>query len=140
VSAQARPAHGADVIREFIANSPFAVKLGIEPSVLEDDHAELVMSFDPGLATFGDLVHGGAVASLLDTAAMAAAWCTPDYPENLRGTTVGFHVDFIAAARGADLVADARVTRRGGSLCFVAVDVSAGEKLVAKALVTYKLG
>src|SRR3954465_6356037 len=102
MSSTARP-HGATVITEFVAHSPFAKRLGITVGQIEDDRAVLAMPYEDELATFGDLVHGGAVASLLDTAAMAAAWATPDYPESLRGTTVGFHVDFVAAARGADL-------------------------------------
>jgi acyl-coenzyme A thioesterase PaaI-like protein len=44
-----------------------------------------------------------------------------------------------ADAGGRDLLADARVLRRGGSLCSCDVEVRAGESLVAKALVTYKL-
>ena len=53
---------------------------------------------------------------------------------------MGLTVDFVAAGRG-DLVADARVLRRGGSLCFCDVEVAdADDRLVAKALVTYKLG
>ena len=71
---------------------------------------------------------------------IGTAWCTDAVPEDLRGTTVGLTVDFVAAGRG-NLVADARVLRRGGSLCFCDVEVTDGdERLVAKGLVTYKLG
>jgi acyl-coenzyme A thioesterase PaaI-like protein len=61
--------------------------------------------------------------------------------ELLRGTTVGMSVDFLSAARSQDLTATARVLRRGSSLCFCEVEVAGGDgRLVAKALVTYKLG
>jgi acyl-coenzyme A thioesterase PaaI-like protein len=50
-------------------------------------------------------------------------------------------VSFVAAARAQDLVADARVVRRGKTICFCEVDVTdGGDTTVAKGLVTYKLG
>jgi uncharacterized protein (TIGR00369 family) len=131
---------GAGIMREFIPASPFARHVGIDIESLETDRARLRLPFTEALATMGDLVHGGAVSTLVDTTAMAAAWCTDDVPDSLRGTTVGLTVDFVAAGRG-ELVADARVLRRGGSLCFCDVEVTDWEdRLVAKALVTYKLG
>jgi len=51
-------------------------------------------------------------------------------------------VDFLAAARAQELLAEATVLRRGSSLCFCEVKVHGGDdgKLVATGLVTYKLG
>ena len=93
------------------------------------------------LETVGDAVHGGALSSIVDTAAMAASWSAHDASGELRGTTVGLSVDFVAAARGQEVTADARVIRRGKSLCFCEVDVTDAQgSLVAKGLVTYKLG
>jgi uncharacterized protein (TIGR00369 family) len=137
----AQATKGADVISEFLKLSPFVGHLGLRLESIQPDRARLVMPFSEPLVTIGDIVHGGAVSSLVDTAAMAASWSTPDPPENLRGTTVGLSVDFLGAARGQPLTADARVIRRGRNLCFCEVDVTDGdEQLVAKGLVTYKLG
>ena len=132
---------GADIMREFLKVSPFVGHLGMKLVSLEPDAAELLLPFSEPLITIGDTVHGGAIATLIDTAAMAASWSTETPPENLRGTTVSLSVSFTTAARSADLTARARVVRRGRSLCACDVDVtdSAGE-LVAKGLVTYKLG
>jgi len=93
----------------------------------------------------GDLgfrtVHGGALASLIDTAAMVAAWSGAPAVANSRGTTVGLTVSYLAAAQGEDVEANARVLRRGRSLVYLDVDVySASGTFVAKGLVTYKLG
>ena len=132
---------GAEVMREFVPASPLVRHLGIELVDLELDRARLRLPFSQAIATMGDVVHGGAISALVDTAAMAAAWATDDVPAELRGTTVGLTVDFLAAARGSDLDATARVVRRGGSLCFCDVEVAGSDgRLVAKALVTYKLG
>jgi uncharacterized protein (TIGR00369 family) len=132
---------GWDIMREFLKVSPFVGHLGIELVRLEPDFAELRLPFKEPLITIGDTVHGGAIATLIDTTAMAASWSTETPPANLRGTTVALSVSFTTAARSADLTATARVVRRGKNLCACDVDVTdASGELVAKGLVTYKLG
>ena len=86
-------------------------------------------------------MHGGALSSLIDTAAAAAAWSGAEVPERPRASTVGLTVDFLAPARAQDVSADARVVRRTGTgLCFCEVSVSAEDGTeVALALVTYQL-
>src|SRR4051812_15357262 len=73
----------ADMISAFIPVSPFVKELGIELVHLGADEAELRLPWAPRLATMGDVVHGGAIAALLDTAGMAAAWSDDTVPENL---------------------------------------------------------
>jgi len=138
---ESRPTSGSELIAQFLGISPFVRHLGLRLERLEPDRALLAMPFSEPLVTVGDVVHGGAVSSLIDTAAMAAAWSTPDLPENIRGTTVGLSIQFLAAARSRELLADARVVRRGKSLCYCDVGVTDSDgQLVAKGLVTYKLG
>ena len=83
----------------------------------------------------------GRSAPLIDTAAAAAAWSGAEVPDRPRASTVGITVDFLSPARGQDVVADARVVRRGGTgLCFCEVRVSTENGAdVALALVTYQL-
>jgi uncharacterized protein (TIGR00369 family) len=132
---------GADVIRGFLGVSPLVQHLGMRLVGLEPDHATIVLPFTPQVVTVGDVVHGGAISALVDTAAMAAAWSTPTLPAVPRGTTVSLTVDFVAAARAQDLTAVARVVRRGKNLNFCQVDVrDAAGQVVAVGLVTYKLG
>ena len=139
--ATGKPPSGAEIITEFVKHSPFVLHLGMRLVEIEPDHARLAMPYRDELATIGDVVHGGALSALVDTAAMAASWSAHDPAGPMRGTTVGLSVDFLAAAQGQEVTADARVLRRGRNLCFCDVDVSdAGGQLVAKGLVTYKLG
>ena len=92
------------------------------------------------MTTVGDLVHGGAISALVDVAATAAVWTAADMARNPRGTTIGFSLNFLAPARGRDLTADARVVQRGRTICVCDVQVEdAGDRAVARALVTYKL-
>jgi uncharacterized protein (TIGR00369 family) len=131
-----------EVMRRFVPSSPLVRHLGIELRSLERDRAELVLPFDERLVTLADVVHGGAIASLIDTAGMAATWADPDTePETVAGATVSMNVDYVAAARGRELVAVATVVRRGRSLCFTDVTVSEPDgRVVARGSVVQRFG
>jgi uncharacterized protein (TIGR00369 family) len=132
---------GAALARGWLENSPFVAKLDIRLEEMEPDRARLAMPFSDSLPTMGDVVHGGAITSLIDTAAAAAAWSGAQVPEEPRASTVGLTVDFLAPARAQGVIAEARVVRRSGrGLCFIEVRVSGDDgNQVALALVTYQL-
>src|SRR5918992_1335737 len=100
-----------DLVRGWLEHSPFAAHLGIELVSLGEGEAELRLPFRPELATMGDIVHGGAISSLVDTAAAAAAVSATDRGELTGGTTVDLSVSLVGAARGSDLIAQARAIR-----------------------------
>jgi uncharacterized protein (TIGR00369 family) len=131
-----------EIMREFVPSSPLVRHLGIELRSLEPDRAELALPFDARLATLADVVHGGAIASLIDTAGMAATWADPDVePERVAGATISMNVDYVAAARGQELLAVATVVRRGRSLCFTEVTVSEPDgRVVARGSVVQRFG
>jgi uncharacterized protein (TIGR00369 family) len=132
---------GADVMAHFIPQSPFVAKLGVVIDKLDDDEVRLRLPWDPTNTTIGDMVHGGAIATLADLTVMAAAWCGAQVPDNMRGVTVSMALDYMAPARATELIGVGRVLRRGRSLvnCEAEILDPAGT-LVAKALATYKVG
>ena len=135
------PLSGADFIRQFFPNSPYVAHLGIQLTDIQPGVATLTLPFANALVTIGTVVHGGAIASLIDTAAMVAAWSDTEVPAKARGTTVNLTVAFLASAEKEDLQAVARVLRRGRNLVYLDVEVrSASGNAIAKGLVTYKLG
>lgn len=123
-----------------IVRSPLGALLGMDVETLATDRARVRLPFRREVTTGGDIVHGGAISALIDTAATAAAWSAADLGANPRGTTIALTINFLAAARGRDIVADARVIQRGRTItvCAVSVEDTAGQR-VATALVTYKL-
>jgi uncharacterized protein (TIGR00369 family) len=132
---------GADLMRQFLPTSPFVGHLGMRLTDVQPGRATLVMPFAERLITIGTTVHGGAIASLIDTAAMVAAWSEAEVTGNPRGSTVALTVNYLTAADGEDLQATASVLRRGRSLVYLDIEVrGASGKLVAKGLATYKLG
>jgi len=132
---------GRDVIAQFIPQSPFVAKLGILADHLGDNEVRLRLPWDPSNVTLGDMVHGGAIATLADVTVMAAAWCGAQAPPELRGVTVSMALDFIAAARATDVIGVGRVLRRGRLLTNCEAEiVDPDGRLLAKALATYKVG
>jgi uncharacterized protein (TIGR00369 family) len=126
------------LVKAFIPHSPHAQALGIAIEKLTKDRAVLVMPFKEELVTMGDVVHGGAISTLIDTAATVAAWATDEVPESPTGATVALSVNFISAARAVDLLAEARVVKRGRKLSFCEVDARDSHgTLVANGIATY---
>ena len=84
----------AEIIRQFLPTSPYVGHLGMQLTDMQPDMAVLTLPFERSLVTIGNTIHGGAIASLIDTAAMVAAWSDTTVVENLRGTTVGLTVSY----------------------------------------------
>jgi uncharacterized protein (TIGR00369 family) len=130
-----------EIIRQFVPQSPLVAHLGLRLESIGTDEATLVLPFRAELATMDDIVHGGAIASLIDTAGMAASWASDEEPESLAGSTVTLNVSYLTAARGQDLTAHAAVLRRGRSMVFSEVKVTEPSgRLVATGSVVQRLG
>lgn len=127
-------------LADTTARSPLGRHLNWQAERVDNDHARFLMPFAEHNVTVGEMVHGGAISALADAAATAACWATPDAGPDSRGATIALNVNFLKAAIGTDLVADARVVQRGGSVCVADVTVSTADgDTVAVARATYKL-
>jgi uncharacterized protein (TIGR00369 family) len=129
-----------EMIEDLVGASPFARRLGLHLVSLEQERAEVELPFDEGNVTIGDMVHGGALAALIDVAAVAASWSGVDVDSPPSGgATLSTAVNYLNPARGEALRAAARVTRRGRGVCFSDVSVT-GENgnPVAQAIVAYR--
>ena len=141
MSAEEATPTGAELGQAWFEHSPFIGALGMRLLDMDPGHARVELPFHPELATAGDIVHGGAIASLIDTAAALAAWSDHDPTHGIRWGTVGVSVSYLTSARGKTLRADGRVTRRGKTVCFCRVEVADTDRgPVAEALVSYRLG
>jgi len=127
-------------MESYTRAEPFFTLLGLRIDEVREDFCRMRLPFRPELRTTAEVVHGGAIASLIDSAGVIAVWSNVD-PRATRGATIGLTVNYLAAAVGVDLTAEAQVIRRGRSVVFVDVNVTSptGEA-IAKGLVTYKLG
>jgi uncharacterized protein (TIGR00369 family) len=129
-----------DVVRGAIVGSAFGRLLGMQLEDVAGDMVKVRLPFRDELTTIGSLVHGGAIAALVDVSATAAAWTKADLARSPRGTTIGFSLNFLQGAVGSDLVATATIIQRGKSVQVCEVDVrNASGDSCARATVTYKL-
>jgi uncharacterized protein (TIGR00369 family) len=107
---------------EQFALEPFSALLGFQIDEVKKDFCRMRLPFRPELRTNADIVHGGAIASLIDTAGVVAVWSNVS-PDVTRGATASLTVNYLSEAERVDLLAQARVIRRGRSVVFVDIDV-----------------
>lgn len=129
--------------REAFERTPYHRLLGLRVEELDADRVRLRLPYADGNSNPGGALHGGVAASTIAAAGALAGWSglrgDPD-PATLDGAPVDVFVDYLSAAVNEDVVADARVLRRGKELSYVEVDVhtDAG-KAIARGLVTYRI-
>jgi uncharacterized protein (TIGR00369 family) len=115
---------------------PFAKLLGIEAELVEPGHAVLTMMMRDDLMRNGRIAHGGAVATLIDSA-MAFA-IMPMLAENERSITVDLTIHYLRPVSEGVARASARVVRAGRRVITVSAELfDSHEKLAATALSTY---
>jgi uncharacterized protein (TIGR00369 family) len=118
----------------------YVEKLGITPQHQSPGRARLSMPCTLLHVDERGHVHAGALASIVDIAAVSATWSLVERRPGVRGSTIGMQVSFPSAATTA-VVADAHVQQRSEELLFSTVHVtSAGSgQLVAMGQVSYRL-
>ena len=130
------PPERRERIERAIEAVPYAQLLGIELEKVVPGEAILTLAIRPELSQNHGVVHGGAIASLIDTAT-AFAILTLLEPEE-RVTTVDLTISYLRPGLEGRLRATARVLRQGRRLLNTSAEVTneAG-MLLATALSTY---
>jgi 1,4-dihydroxy-2-naphthoyl-CoA hydrolase len=127
-------------IYNVIIAGPFGTHVGLSVDEAVVDRVVIRMHGAPHVMNALGIVHGGATATLIDTAATAAAWATPQAQTTTRGTTVAMTINYLSGGEQGDLIAEGRVVSRGGTLTVVDVIVHDQKgRAVAKGQITYKL-
>ena len=115
---------------------PYARLLGIELVSAARGEATLALEAREELLRMGGIMHGGAVASLLDTAAAFAALTLPGASECT--VTVDLNVHFLRPVSDGRVQALARVLREGHRVAIITVEaVDLEGRLIAVATTTY---
>jgi uncharacterized protein (TIGR00369 family) len=123
-------------LHEIFAEVPFAHLLGIELEELERGAATLGMEVRDHLRRNGGTTHGGAIASLIDTAAAFAIMTLLEPGKST--TTIDLTIQYLRPLLEGRARARARVIRSGRRVTVVSVDVSnEAEALAATALTSY---
>lgn len=129
------------LVRKVTTLTGFTHAAGVEVLSAEPGRVSLSLAKKPELLQFNGYFHGGVVSGLADHAAGAAA--STALAAGKIAVTVDLHVNFLAPASGATLVAKARTLQVGSTICVVAVeletDAPTGERLCAVATATLRV-
>ena len=124
--------------REYQKKIPFVSHLKILTETLGEGTARLSMPIEPHLTNSLGTAHGGVIVSLLDVALCTAARTL--HPDSIGVITIDLSTSFIGGAKGARLLADARVLKDGRSMSFVEAEAKNEDgSLVAKAIATVRV-
>jgi uncharacterized protein (TIGR00369 family) len=132
------PPHRADRFAGFTPGlaAYFPGQLGITLEEVRTDYARMRLPFRSVLTQPGGVVHGGAIATLIDTVVVPAIGSAHDAPQRL--LTVDMQVQYLGPIAGEDAVAEGWVVRRGRSLVFCRAEVyAAAGALVATGTLVY---
>ncbi|HXI91982.1 MAG TPA: PaaI family thioesterase [Blastocatellia bacterium] len=124
------------LMREKLETNHFPRSLGIELDSIGAGRARLSLEVKPQHLQLAGIMHGGAIATLIDTA-VAFAILGASEPD-ARFTTIEMKVNYLSAVREGRVIADAKLIRDGRRIVVAECDLfdSTG-KLAAKGLLTY---
>ena len=123
-------------LREIFAQVPYVGLLGFEFVSAGRGVAVFALDVREELTRMGGILHGGAVVSLLDTAAAFAVHTVIE--PDARTVTVDLTVHFLRPASLGRIEAQARVLRRGGRVCILSVEArDEAAEIIATATMTY---
>ena len=115
---------------------PFARLLGIEVDSVEPGHAVLSMKLRDDLMRNNGIAHGGAIATLIDSAMAIAIMALLE--ENERTVTVDLTIHYLRPVSEGTARASARVVRAGRRVITVSAELFGDDgKLAATAISTY---
>lgn len=129
-------------VRPFFEDAPFAKTLGIFIESMKVDEVRVRLPWAEHLGRTLNVLHGGAIAALVDLAAGAAALSDFEKIESLNAATLNMLTNYLSAGSpGKDVIGIGRVRKRGRSIVVVEVEVEDAEgKLIATGTATYKMG
>ena len=136
------PAHKLDLWSRFGRwddATYFPQLIGLEVEELRTDYARMRLPFRPELNQPAGVVHGGAIATLIDTVVVPAIGT--GYDERPTMLTVAMNVQYLGALVDEDAVAEGWIEQRGRSIVFCRAEVrsSPSDRVCANATLVYKV-
>jgi uncharacterized protein (TIGR00369 family) len=124
------------LIREAFSSVPYARFLGLELGEIKGGEATIHLKVRNELKQNQGVVHGGAIASLIDTASAFAIVTRLEPGE--RVTTTDLTIHYLRPVTEGDMTASARIVRGGRRLFVISVEVwDSQQVLIATAISGY---
>ena len=139
--AEADTSKGIGRMGRVIEMMPFSANMGMQFVEAGEGWVKLRLPFKQENTTAADALHGGAIASLIDTTGSMAAWTTSEIGNpRYFGSTVGVTVNYLSGIISQDCYAEGRVLKRGKEIIYSDVRVTAADgKLCAQGTVIYRI-
>ncbi|GBL57677.1 acyl-CoA thioesterase [Pseudomonas citronellolis] len=115
--------------------SAFSENIGLEPVRLGDGEAEVSLKMAEHLRNRGNVMHGGAIFSLMDVTMGLA--CSSAHGFDRQSVTLECKINYIRAVAEGEVRCVAKVLHAGRRSLVVEADVFQGDKLVAKGQGTF---
>lgn len=110
--------------------------VGLVREEIREGYCRMRLPYRPELEQPGGVVHGGAIATLIDTVVVPAVGAVYDTRPTM--LTLAMNVQYLSAIRGEDAIAEGWVERRGRSTVFCRAEVrTASEDLAATGSLVY---
>jgi acyl-CoA thioesterase len=127
------------VLRQAVEAAPYYQLLHLTLERIDIGFARFRMPFRSELTQVYGFVHGGAIASLADTAAAFALMTLLAQPGE-KVTTVEFKINYLRSVSEGEMFGEARVVHKGRRLATVDMEVkNENGNLLAKGLTTYMI-
>lgn len=112
----------------------FPSLVGLQIEELKRDYCRMRLPYRPDLDQPHGVVHGGALATLIDTVVVPPIGSA--YGPDTQYLTLTMNLSYLGAVREADVVAEGWVTRRGRSTVFCRAEAtSEGRRVVEGSLI-----
>ncbi|WNW12895.1 PaaI family thioesterase [Pseudomonas sp. DTU_2021_1001937_2_SI_NGA_ILE_001] len=122
-------------VPEELTHSPYFRMLGCEIRSLDSGVAEVALPLEAHLRNRGNVMHGGAIFSLVDIAMGLA--CSSAHGFDQRSVTIECKINYMRGVSDGEVLCVAKVLHAGRRTLVVEAEVLQGDKLVAKAQGTF---
>ena len=121
------------------SRDPFAKFLGMNLVDIAHERAVVTLPYQPEHANAAGPLNGGASASLLNVAGKVAAWTGIDLDQKPYLACVDMTVQYLSAAIEEDVIAEAKVLRRGRDLFFLDVALRSPDgRPICQGVISYR--
>ncbi len=117
----------------------FPEVVGIEMVDVRHDYCRMRLPFRPALEQPMGIVHGGAIATLIDVVVVPAIGS--GYEQDVGFSTIDMHIQYLRALKQESAVAEGIVIKRGRRIIFCTAEVygETSGSLIAKGTLTYSV-
>ncbi|MDB6049285.1 MAG: thioesterase family protein [Pseudomonas sp.] len=122
-------------IPDGLTQSAFFTTLGCQLISLDDGIAHVSLGLEPHLRNRGNVMHGGAIFSLVDITMGLA--CSSSHGFDQQSVTIECKINYMRSVSEGEVLCIAKVLHAGRRTLVVEADVVQGDKLVAKAQGTF---